>query len=377
MIIIHEGVPGSGKTYDAVRKINDALKLGRSVYHNIRGLDLDLCQEAISAISGLSRGDISRQLVMLTDDHVREFWLHCPDGAFIVIDEAQLYFNSRDFNKGGNRAFGDWASTHRHHGFDLLLISQRAERIETSVRSLAEFRYRYRKLNVFGSLMKKGYLVYSFAGGDSNHLAIRRMTYDAKIFACYQSYAGDNTEKKAFKNPNILNHPIFYLLGISIIGALYFVSQSSFVRGDIFDISGKGAKPKKISTSQNNQTSPKLAADKNLESFKTAPALTADGTLRHAPGEQEAVSEVWIPLDVWLFDGSRFYISSRGVRIKNFLKIDKDNMMALVKTSDLPPRYMLLDEPRHQDSSPDVPVGGSPEIDKSDIIEKPSYMTKI
>ena len=63
MIIIHEGVPGSGKSYDAVRKIIDALKKGRVVYTNIDGLDKDQCREYLTGFLSITRDALDGQLV--------------------------------------------------------------------------------------------------------------------------------------------------------------------------------------------------------------------------------------------------------------------------------------------------------------------------
>lgn len=232
MIIIHEGTPGSGKSYDAIRKVIDALKTGRTVYARIDGVDIEECREALAAMTGLTRDALKEKYVHLKHDEIPRFWEICPPGAFVVIDEAQLYFNSRDWSKDENRKFSDWASTHRHHGYDLLLITQRAERIDSAVRSLAEFRYRYRKLNVFGSLVQKGYLMYSYCGDDNKPLTTKKMTYEVPVFACYKSYVGDATEKQVVKPPNILRHPVVYAM-VACLGLFaYFFSQSSFASGD-------------------------------------------------------------------------------------------------------------------------------------------------
>lgn len=91
MIIIHEGVPGSGKSYDSIRKIIDALKTGRIVYTNIDGIESDDCREAIAALTGLTRDALQTRLLHLEQGQITQFWSFVEPGAFVVIDEAQLF----------------------------------------------------------------------------------------------------------------------------------------------------------------------------------------------------------------------------------------------------------------------------------------------
>ena len=54
MIIGFAGTPGSGKTYEAVKKITDNLQWGRVVYTNIDGMSDPECLEMIKSYCGLS-----------------------------------------------------------------------------------------------------------------------------------------------------------------------------------------------------------------------------------------------------------------------------------------------------------------------------------
>jgi len=58
MIITHEGLPGTGKTYDAIIKIISNLKKGRVVCTNIEGTDIPIHQEAIKFLSDLTGGRV-------------------------------------------------------------------------------------------------------------------------------------------------------------------------------------------------------------------------------------------------------------------------------------------------------------------------------
>lgn len=238
MIIGFAGTPGSGKTYEAVKKIVDNLQLGRVVFTNIRGIDAPTCREMIKCRCGLSDLALTIQLNMLSDDQTKEFWLHIAPGALVVLDEVQNFFGCRNYKSIENQTFGAWASTHRHNGFDVVLITQAIERIDSAVRALLEWTYVFRKVNYFGSMIKNQYMCYSYGGEETNGkpLSSEKRSYDKGIFACYQSYvAADIKEMGIMKHVNVLKHPVFFIIPLMICFALYMVFfKSSIGSGDLF-----------------------------------------------------------------------------------------------------------------------------------------------
>lgn len=236
MIICFEGTPGSGKSYDAVRKIVDNLKAGRRVYTNIDGLDLDEQREHIKIYAELDDYEFKNRLHHLDIAQTREFWKHVKQGSLVVIDETQNFFNSRDWNKDSNREVTAWASTHRHHGFDVVLITQDITRIDSALRSLVEWTYRYKKMNFFGSLSKNQYLVYPYSGDGSGKPLSKPMvrSYEKRVFDCYKSYVqNDIKELQIMKHVNLLRHPVFYALGAAVLLFIYLFTKSGFSHGEI------------------------------------------------------------------------------------------------------------------------------------------------
>ena len=236
MITIYEGFPGSGKTYDAVRKIIANLQKKRRVITNIDGLNHEHQQEAIKHLTDLTDSELSGLLVVLIEkEDIAEFWKLTKPGDLIVIDEIQDYFNSRDWNKKTNREFGSWASSHRHNAQDLIMITPNQQRVESAVRDMAEWYYRYKKLNMFGSALQKKYVRFAFYGQDTEPMGKRVCSYDQRIFNCYKSYFVEDAKEIAVqKQPNVLKHPIFYLIPVVLIAFFYFFSKSSLITGDIF-----------------------------------------------------------------------------------------------------------------------------------------------
>lgn len=237
MIICYEGTPGSGKSYDAVKKILDNLKRGRKVYTNIDGMGDSAKREYIIKLLGFDDLALSINFKYFdrNDEKLFNFWEHMEQGSIMVLDEAQNYFGNRDWQTDKNKAFCKWASTHRHYGYDVILITQDFEKIDSHVRTLVEWTYRYRKMNFFGSVVKNKYIVYAFAGEPSGKSLSKHIrTYDHRVFFCYESYVSkDIKELKIQSHINILKHPIFYAVPVMFLIFFFFFMKSGFSKGEI------------------------------------------------------------------------------------------------------------------------------------------------
>jgi zona occludens toxin (predicted ATPase) len=238
MIIGFAGTPGSGKTYEAVKKITDNLQMGRVVYTNIDGMSDPECLEMIKSYCGLSDLALSKQLHFLAEWQLADFWMHIQPGCLVVLDEVQKVFSSREWQTSKNNQFASWASTHRHGGFDVVLITQSVERVDSAVRSLLEWTYVFRKVNFFGGAIKKKYLCYAYGGEDTTGkpLSSNTRTYNERIFLCYKSYvAKDVKELSIMQHVNVLKHPVFFAIPVVFAFTLYMLfGHSSFATGDLF-----------------------------------------------------------------------------------------------------------------------------------------------
>jgi len=238
MIIGFAGTPGSGKTYEAVTKILKNLMMGRVVYTNIDGMSDPECQEMIKSYCGLSDLAIFRQLRFLEPDQLEKFWMHLEPGCLVVLDEIHKVFSSREWQSEKNKQFGYWASTHRHSGFDVVLITQSMERVDAAVRSLLEWTYVFRKVNFFGGAVQKKYLCYSYGGDDTSGKPLQTgtRTYNPLVFLCYKSYVSKDVKELGFmQHVNILKHPVFLAIPVALAFTIYMVFfKSSLGTGDLF-----------------------------------------------------------------------------------------------------------------------------------------------
>lgn len=147
MIYLYTGTPGSGKSYHAAEVINRALRRGMPILANFE----------INYNPKRHKGDfVYIPTLDLSPDYFKDyavshFKAHKEGQGLIIIDEAQIPFNSRD---GLNRSRMKWIeffSTHRHYGYDIILITQMDRMIDRQVRGLVEIEFKHRKLTNYGA----------------------------------------------------------------------------------------------------------------------------------------------------------------------------------------------------------------------------------
>lgn len=148
MIYLYTGTPGSGKSYHAAQVVDRALHRNIPVIANFE----------VNQDPKRHKGEY---IYIDTLDMTPDFFMSYAEEHFkpgrnehqgiIIIDEAQIPFNSRE---GLNRNRMKWISffsKHRHYFYDIILITQHDRMIDRQIRSLVETEYKHRKLTNFGA----------------------------------------------------------------------------------------------------------------------------------------------------------------------------------------------------------------------------------
>jgi zona occludens toxin (predicted ATPase) len=229
----------------------------------------------IKSYCGLSDLALTIQLREIEPDQIENFWMHVSPGALIVLDEIHKWFSSREWKTVKNNQFGFWASTHRHQGFDVILITQSMDRVDSAVRSLLEWTYVFRKVNFFGGAVQKKYICYSYGGENtgSSPLAKDVRTYLPNVFLCYKSYVSkDVKELGIMQHVNVLKHPVFFAIPIVFFFTLYMVfGKSSIASGDLF-----GAKQATTSFAQKKSSTQKTASKSETSSTRLSAIMPTE-----------------------------------------------------------------------------------------------------
>ena len=161
MIYLYSGTPGSGKSLHTARDIRDWLRVKRLPV--ICNFDVNPQTRNYGRLFHYRPND------QLTPDYLLDFahryWKGRrvrEDSILLVIDEAQLVFNSRSWNASQRMAWVEFFSQHRHFGYKVVLIAQFDRMIDRQIRCLIEIEVNHRKLANFG--LKGLLLSLPFAG---------------------------------------------------------------------------------------------------------------------------------------------------------------------------------------------------------------------
>lgn len=125
MITLITAVPGSGKTLYTLKTVKEFSEKkdedypeGRKVYY----YNIPLTEEG-------------EQVLGWEKLETPEEWYKLPDGAIIIIDECQRVFPVRRAGSPVPSHVSEF-ETHRHHGFDVFLITQHGSLLDSNIRRL-------------------------------------------------------------------------------------------------------------------------------------------------------------------------------------------------------------------------------------------------
>ncbi|MFT7724601.1 MAG: zonular occludens toxin domain-containing protein [Roseateles sp.] len=205
MIIFHEGLPGSGKSYEAMAvRIIPAIKAGREVVAYVEGID----HKKIAEIAGVSEERCRELLHVLTRDQMKSNWVElCRDNALHVFDEAQNFWGNR---VKLNEVQTELVTEHRHRGMDIVLMGQDVRDVHATWRRRIELKLCFLKLNAFGKGKKYRVNTFRHTGGDKYSKTGTTITkYDQKYFGTYSSHVSDDTNTDVYtdQRAQVLNHP--------------------------------------------------------------------------------------------------------------------------------------------------------------------------
>lgn len=207
MLVFNEGVPRSGKSYDAVLShILPALKSGRVVYARVNGLNHEKIADYLGLNVSIVR-DLLREVA--TADVLKTFqayknaageWAVADElkNALFVVDEAhEFYVASRE---AINPAIEQFFALCGQNGMDGVLMSQWYRRLHSSVRARIERKNVFQKLTAVGMTGK--YLVTRFHTTTPDRfekVGSDTCSYDPAVFPLYKGYADGASNVAVYK----------------------------------------------------------------------------------------------------------------------------------------------------------------------------------
>lgn len=202
-IDIFTGVPGSGKSLHAARLVRYALdrKYPRPVIANFE-LAKDAPVMHPECHHYVPNEEMTAGKII---DFADAYWTEHPDAfredyILMVIDEAQLLFNSRRWSDRSRMSYLEFLSQSRKYGVHVVLVAQSAMMIDNQFRYLVEREFNHRRIKAMGPV---GALValpfggrlfmivrsYYVNGKPSERLGMDVFTASKRDMAMYDSYA--------------------------------------------------------------------------------------------------------------------------------------------------------------------------------------------
>lgn len=148
MICLYSGTPGSGKSLHTAANIKARLAIGKPVICNFP-VDLDRVRhpEMFSCIPNdelKPSALVEYSRAYFGDRKIKE------EEIFLIIDEAQLLFNAREWQAVNASGWISFFTQHRKYGYHVILIAQFDRMIDRQIRSLIEYEFIHRKVSNFG-----------------------------------------------------------------------------------------------------------------------------------------------------------------------------------------------------------------------------------
>lgn len=151
MIELFTGTPGSGKSVHALSVITQYAQNGSPIITNMELNGDPFFKSHRSEIFHYPDNSI-------TPDMLIDFSLSHParreDDILLVIDEAQIIFNSRDWSAKGRAEWISFFTQHRKYGYHIILIAQFAGMLDKQIRSIIEYDVQHRRIANFGFLSR-------------------------------------------------------------------------------------------------------------------------------------------------------------------------------------------------------------------------------
>ena len=186
MLIFHEGLPGSGKSYAAFADhIIPALKKGRHVYAYVEGLDFAKIAEA-SEITLERAGELLHQI---TREEVPTIYKHVENDSLVVIDELQNFWPS-----GRQRLdpeITQFVTEHRHRGLDVLTMGQVLGDCHSLWKGRIDTKIVFMKRDAVGKADEYRWTVFKNLAGKFKETTTGKKAYESKYFGCYKSHTDD------------------------------------------------------------------------------------------------------------------------------------------------------------------------------------------
>ena len=193
-IFMFTGTPGSYKSYHSTEDIISYLKSGKNVISNYPVNYQNVLKNIKGEFIYIDNLSLTpRYLIEFAKEHHKK---NDKCQTLVVIDEASIIFNSREFNSKDRIEWIKFLSNHRHLNYNVILITQQDTMLDKQIRGLVEYEYKHRALKnynlitwffskVFGGL----YITLEIWYPCKIRISSKFCKFHKKIACCYDTMA--------------------------------------------------------------------------------------------------------------------------------------------------------------------------------------------
>ena len=225
MLLFHEGLPGSGKSYESVvNHIFPALKSGRKVFAFVEGLN----HQKIADVLKLDLLLVESLLIQIDREQVEHIYDVVENNSFVVIDELQNFFPSG--KQKLEPKITQFVTEHRHRGIDILAMGQDYRDCHALWKRRIDQKVNFMKLDMLGKATSYKWTVFKAISGEKfEQVASGVSKYDEKYFGTYASHASVETRTDQYKdsravlwNNRFVQVGAVFVLAVVICVPIYF-----------------------------------------------------------------------------------------------------------------------------------------------------------
>lgn len=207
MIYLYSGTPGSGKSLHVARDIYNRLNYNKKYPNVIANFTINEKMIKNKKANFIYRDNSELTVEYLVNYAIKNHKMGIENQTLVVVDECQVIWNSRDWQKGINRL--EWIkffTQHRKLGYNFICIAQNDRMVDRQIRVLFEYEVKHRKINNYkiGRLLPfPAFAAITYWYGVNEKIDVEFFTYRKKWGKFYDSYGAfelDNSIKAMIIN---------------------------------------------------------------------------------------------------------------------------------------------------------------------------------
>lgn len=199
MIYLYSGTPGSGKSLHACIDIYNRLNYNKKYPNVIANFNINrkMIRNKNARFIYLDNSELT--VKYLVNYAVNNHKMGVENQTLVVIDEAQVLWNSRDWQRGNRMEWVKFFTQHRKFGYNFICISQYDRMIDRQIRVLFEYEVKHRKINNFkiGRLIPvPAFAAITYWYGLNEKISVEFFIYRRKWGKFYDSYGSFEIDDK-------------------------------------------------------------------------------------------------------------------------------------------------------------------------------------